>query len=1680
MPIDTDVQSFTEENSNITDCNTKITQLQPLVLNTALTSSDNNRIPVRRSGVWSIEGEEAYNGQIQDFGNISGDVILTMNGSSCLTAMTATIIGNTFITGFGANFLAGVVYTLFLKQNGTGGFSVRWPYGASILKSVGTNPDQMTEVSIIKLPSGKVFIKCEAFRNTTDIGAVIKEFELPTITYPDESIAPLQFTWVKSSAVSYGGILSGLFSDWEIADDSLYTNLLFSSYNNTVDLSSIQVVLNQSGTAYMRTRYGGSIGGTPVLSSWDEAVVELQLLGSGGDDYWDQTVLCLNANKYTSDIHKIVDDKGYFKFTSYGTVRPVSVGDKIAYRFNGAQDLLYTPDSIAFRPTTENFTLEFFFSADSVLGSTRFIFTKSISTGYTPLVISVKDNGKIECTFYMTNMSYFSLLSLSSLTVSQIYHVAIVRNGSSFKLFLDGVLQQEQTQDVTLFSDPSHPLCFGCSSDYLYRFIGYIYSFRITKNIARYGSNFSVDTDKPYFVTGNSWWVPEPKVIGNSKFLDYENWEKVECLVNGYGIADSTSIIDDSGKNITVGGNTKIDVTSNLSSIVFDGNGDYLFVGNGSDFNFLHNGTQNWTVDFWFKPDVVANDGIFDTCEGSSSYYGISCYFHGSNGKLVLMITRATGSPSSGYLSGEFNYVFTAGTLYHVAITLDWSLSTDNAKLFVNGTQQASITKQAYDPSPYNSRAELMVGGFGTAYPTYMFQGKIYSFRVSRFLRYSSNFTVDSTRPYFPSKPKVQNWANTSLLINAIGLEANSTDIRDQKGNAVSVYGDAKIAVDSNGLSYINFDGSGDYLSTPQNADLYSLGTSDFTMEVIFSVGSLGAERGLIASYSSWSSILAFYLVVNSTGTVRFYAGNSIPINLVTVTALNISDLYHVAVSRVSGITSIYINGINSASTSNAATITNTSEVRIGTSFGGELFNGKIYSCRITKGKALYTSNFYVDLTNPYFPAVDSISDLWLDANDYSKLTLATGVSQISDKSYNDRHATQGTTTAQPALVQNAQNGLMALNFDGTDDYLTLGTALGKPSSWFVLAVCKFDVITGSRAVLCSTDSVGSAVNTSVCLCIYTGYANKLFYQFGNGSVASYGYTNDDAPNNVFSLISQEFVSGENYTRYYVDGGGIEPVTKSSTAATSTSAGTVYAFSIGRLGEYNGNYLDGSVCEIYLIKSNISDFLKNTIHGYAAHKWGLTDNLPTNHPYKNNAPTEDYRTDDYWYSTVLCINASDIKKPSDIFDSRSMNKVVVYGDTKALVDSNNRAYINFDGTGDYITVNSSFGLSSSNWTIEFFAEITSYSSSVSYSTIILDNYLGAAGWQIFIDFTGKLKMYVSGVGVLSGSCDIITGELHHYAIVRYGNTLYFYRDGVLGTSCSISATISCSGLASIFYGNSVYTTGKIYGFEITKQIARYTSGFGANLSTPYFPKKPKIDIDLSPDAWFDSSDLSTIVLDSGGRISQWKDKSGNNYHANQTIGANRPVISSDFIKGNKSIYFDGSSRFLTLGTVLGTTKPSNFSVFVVGRFIGTSSATVMCGSGDSGGQSSLYWGNIQTARIANDGKIEYSIGNGSTYAYGRTTNSVISTNIWFSGGWTYSGGNKPKWYKDGLEVPVTYETGSATTCGGTAYSFSLGRAGEYNGQYLNGNICEALIFKRALTQQEILAANNYFKNKWGV
>ena len=80
--------------------------------------------------------------------------------------------------------------------------------------------------------------------------------------------------------------------------------------------------------------------------------------------------------------------------------------------------------------------------------------------------------------------------------------------------------------------------------------------------------------------------------------------------------------------------------------------------------------------------------------------------------------------------------------------------------------------------------------------------------------------------------------------------------------------------------------------------------------------------------------------------------------------------------------------------------------------------------------------------------------ELWLDASDSSTLYDATSggslvtadgeVARWEDKSGNNRHATQSTSSGRPIRRVSVQGGKDALDFDGWDDALNLSVALGS------------------------------------------------------------------------------------------------------------------------------------------------------------------------------------------------------------------------------------------------------------------------------------------------------------------------------------------------------------------------------------------------------------------------------------------------------------------------------------------------------------------------------------------------------------------------------------------------------------------------------------------------------------
>ena len=190
------------------------------------------------------------------------------------------------------------------------------------------------------------------------------------------------------------------------------------------------------------------------------------------------------------------------------------------------------------------------------------------------------------------------------------------------------------------------------------------------------------------------------------------------------------------------------------------------------------------------------------------------------------------------------------------------------------------------------------------------------------------------------------------------GKSAGWETLADRIGKTISVNGDAKLntSVKKFGTASLSLDGTGDYLSVGSQPD-FAYGTGDFTIELQYYPNNFSNFRVLFDQRTAAPDNTA-YIDVTPAGAVRYIVASS---SIVSTSTLTVSAWNHIAVSRVSSTTRLFINGVLQAST--LADTTNYAQkgVRIGGDYAGNAaywVNGYIDELRITKGLGRYTTTF--------------------------------------------------------------------------------------------------------------------------------------------------------------------------------------------------------------------------------------------------------------------------------------------------------------------------------------------------------------------------------------------------------------------------------------------------------------------------------------------------------------------------------------------------------------------------------------------------------------------------------------------------------------------------------------------------------------------------------------------------
>lgn len=240
---------------------------------------------------------------------------------------------------------------------------------------------------------------------------------------------------------------------------------------------------------------------------------------------------------------------------------------------------------------------------------------------------------------------------------------------------------------------------------------------------------------------------------------------------------------------------------------------------------------------------------------------------------------------------------------------------------------------------------------------------------------------------------------------------------------------------------------------------------------------------------------------------------------------------------------------------------------------------------------------------------------LWLDASDSSTLFNASvkgstpaangAVGRWEDKSGFGNHLAQVTANNRPLRRTAQYNGLDILDFDGSNDsfntYLQwFNFATNNSYSSFVVGIA--DTVRTNNAVSYLNDGFwGEAGGWTACFL----RSNNTFGAYNDPNAATTAYTAG-----ALGLFGVELSGGS--IRVRLNGGS-----ESATATGNTNASATGTLLIGRT---YGAYLDGKIGEIVFFDSALSAANRQRMEGYLAHKWGLSANIPNDHPYKNSAP----------------------------------------------------------------------------------------------------------------------------------------------------------------------------------------------------------------------------------------------------------------------------------------------------------------------------------------------------------------------------------------------------------------------------------------------------------------------------
>ena len=517
------------------------------------------------------------------------------------------------------------------------------------------------------------------------------------------------------------------------------------------------------------------------------------------------------------------------------------------------------------------------------------------------------------------------------------HHIAVTREGSTFRSFFNGVLQNTQTSALSIQNNTLQLTLMGQYNGAV-ALVGHMDEFRLTKGVPRYTANFTVPSEA----------FPRQGVLD-------PYWEAVSLYLSP-GLTNVDTINEDRSpynQSVTIVGNVAKDTNLSkigLSSIVFDGSpASYL---NATDNSLsLRPFFGVFTLEMFVRLDSdtgITQGLVFNGNPGSNDD---RAQFEIRSDRTVGWYAQAGTGTGQSLVSST---VLSVGTWYHLAFVQDGT----QRRLFIDGSLEASDT---YSSSATLS-SSLYVGivRTGGAFDKILY-GNIDDFKLTQgyALYDSAGYTVpigfrigrdDTVDPFFD---------NVSVLLP---MDSDFTDKSNNEFTFTSVGGAITSALQSKyGGGSGLFDGSS-AISAPSDA-AFNLTTEDFTMEFWAYFPTGGSNVGIMQEKGG-QTISIFY---GGSNEVAFYASSTgsswnISSDRRFITNPSKDTWHHIAVTRSGTTWRGFWNGVQAWTFESSASIfTNTDDFSVGGKPSlAASFDGNIDDFRLTKGVARYTNNFTV------------------------------------------------------------------------------------------------------------------------------------------------------------------------------------------------------------------------------------------------------------------------------------------------------------------------------------------------------------------------------------------------------------------------------------------------------------------------------------------------------------------------------------------------------------------------------------------------------------------------------------------------------------------------------------------------------------------------------------------------